>query len=173
LVEQIKQREHVGFWFEDADASFDLLIRRAIDGYQEPFEVIDYTVLAEYRSARGMLAEATVKLRIGDQVYHTAAEGNGPVHALDRAARKALQEFYPRIAEVELEDYKVRVLDNHYGTDATVRVWIRSGDRQRSWSTVGSSPNLVEASWLALSDSLTYPLVVAPPVAVKPESVVA
>ncbi len=161
LVEQIKTLEHAGFWYEDADASLELLILRTIAAYQPPFEVVAYTVLAEHRGAGGMLAEAMVKLRVGDQVLHSAAEGNGPVNALDRATRKALQELYPAIAQVELEDYKVRVLDNHQGTGANVRVWIRSGDRQRSWGTVGSSPNVIEASWLALADSLTYPLVVA------------
>jgi len=163
LVEQIKELEFLGFWFEDADASLELLIRRALPGYQAPFEVLDYTVLTEYRGGRGMLAEATVKLRIGDQVFHTAAEGNGPVNALDQATRKALQGFYPQISEVRLEDYKVRVLDDHHGTGAKVRVWIRSGDHQRSWSTVGCSTNIIEASWMALADSLTYPLVVPAP----------
>jgi len=160
LVEQIKELEFSGFWFEDADASLELLIRRALPGYQAPFDVIDYTVLTEYRGGRGMLAEATVKLRIGDQVFHTAAEGNGPVNALDQATRKALGAFYPQISDVRLEDYKVRVLDDHHGTGAKVRVWIRSGDHQRSWSTVGCSTNIIEASWMALADSLTYPLVV-------------
>lgn len=159
ILEQIKELEFQGFWFEDADASLELLIRRALPGFRPPFEVLDYTVLTEYRNGRGMLAEAMVKLRIGDQVFHTAAEGNGPVNALDRATRKALQEFYPEIAEVELEDYKVRVLDDHQGTGAKVRVWIRSGDAHGSWNTVGSSANIIEASWLALADSLTYPLV--------------
>jgi 2-isopropylmalate synthase len=160
LVKRIKELEHQGFWFEDADASLELLIRRELDGYVAPFEALDYTVLAEYRGSRGMLAEAMVKLAIHNQVFHTAADGNGPVNALDKATRKALQEFYPQIAEVQLEDYKVRVLDDHHGTGAVVRVWIRSGDGHRSWQTVGSSPNVIAASWMALADSLTYPLVV-------------
>ena len=101
-----------------------------------------------------------VKLSIHGEVFHTAAEGNGPVNALDTATRKALLEFYPEIADVQLEDYKVRVLDDHQGTGAIVRVWIRSGDSQRSWQTVGSSPNIIAASWMALADSLAYPLVV-------------
>ena len=122
LVEQIKTLEHAGFWYEDADASLELLILRAIGAYQSPFEVVADTVLAEHRGAAGMLAEAMVKLRVGDQVLHSAAEGNGPVNALDRATRKALQEWYPALAEVELEDYKVRVFDNHHGTGANVRV---------------------------------------------------
>jgi 2-isopropylmalate synthase len=160
LVEKIKQLEHRGFWYEDADASLELLIRRELDDYVEPFEVLDYTVLAEYRGSRGMLAEAMIKLSINGSTYHTAAEGNGPVNALDSATRKALLETYPEVVTVQLEDYKVRVLDDHHGTGAVVRVWIRSGDSRRSWQTVGSSPNVIEASWMALSDSLTYPLVV-------------
>jgi 2-isopropylmalate synthase len=159
LVARIKELEHQGYWFEDADASLELLIRREMDGYVAPFEALDYTVLAEYRRSQGMLSEAMVKLDIHGETYHTAAEGNGPVNALDTATRKALLEFYPQIANVELEDYKVRVLDDHHGTGAVVRVWIRSGDGVRSWQTVGSSPNVIAASWMALADSLTYSLV--------------
>ncbi len=160
LVKKIKELEHQGYWFEDADGSLELLIRREMEGYVAPFEAVDYTVLAEYRGNRGMLAEAMVKLDIHGSKYHTAADGNGPVNALDTATRKALLEFYPQIADVELEDYKVRVLDDHHGTGAVVRVWIRSGDGNRSWQTVGSSPNVIAASWMALADSLTYSLVV-------------
>jgi 2-isopropylmalate synthase len=160
LVKRIKELEHQGFWFEDADGSLELLIRREMDDYVAPFEALDYTVLAEYRGSRGTLAEAMVKLDIHGNTFHTAAEGNGPVNALDTATRKALLEFYPQIANVELEDYKVRVLDDHHGTGAVVRVWIRSGDGHRSWQTVGSSPNVIAASWMALADGLTYSLVV-------------
>jgi 2-isopropylmalate synthase len=160
LVKRIKELEHQGYWFEDADGSLELLIRRELDDYVPPFEALDYTVLAEYRGSRGMLAEAMVKLDIHGTQYHTAADGNGPVNALDTATRKALLEFYPQIADVELEDYKVRVLDDHHGTGAVVRVWIRSGDGNRSWQTVGSSPNVIEASWMALADSLAYSLMV-------------
>lgn len=160
LVKRIKELEHEGYWFEDADGSLELLIRREMDGYVPPFQAVDYTVLAEYRDTRGMLAEAMVKLDIHGTTYHTAADGNGPVNALDTATRKALLGFYPQIADVELEDYKVRVLDDHHGTGAVVRVWIRSGDGHRSWQTVGSSPNVIAASWMALADSLTYSLVV-------------
>jgi 2-isopropylmalate synthase len=160
LVKRIKELEHQGYWFEDADGSLELLIRREMEEFVPPFEALDYTVLAEYRGSRGMLAEAMVKLDIHGTTYHTAADGNGPVNALDTATRKALLEFYPQIADVELEDYKVRVLDDHHGTGAVVRVWIRSGDGSRSWQTVGSSPNVIAASWMALADSLAYPLVV-------------
>lgn len=160
LVDEIKHLEHAGFWYEDADASLHLLMLRALGEFRPPFKVLDYTVLAEYREARGTVAEAMVKLRVGERIFHTAAEGNGPVNALDRATRKALQELYPQIASVRLEDYKVRVLDDHHGTGAKVRVWIRSGDQHRTWNTVGSSTNVIEASWLALADSLVYALVV-------------
>jgi 2-isopropylmalate synthase len=171
LVAKIKELEHQGFWFEDADGSLELLIRREMDDYVAPFEAVDYTVLAEYRGSRGMLAEAMVKLDIHGTKYHTAADGNGPVNALDTATRKALLEFYPQIADVELEDYKVRVLDDHHGTGAVVRVWIRSGDGTRSWQTVGSSPNVIAASWMALADSLTYSLVVPAKDEAKSEAV--
>jgi 2-isopropylmalate synthase len=168
LVKRIKDLEHQGFWYEDADASLELLIRREMDDYDAPFEALDYTVLAEYRGSRGVLAEAMVKLSIDGEIFHTAAEGNGPVNALDTATRKALMELYPEIANVHLEDYKVRVLDDHQGTGSIVRVWIRSGDSQRSWQTVGSSPNIIAASWMALADSLAYPLVVPARVPAEP-----
>jgi 2-isopropylmalate synthase len=105
-----------------------------------------------------MAAEATVKVRVGDQVMHTAADGNGPVNALNTAVRKALLPFYPRLADVHLTDYKVRILDGEAGTAAQTRVLIDSADGYRLWSTVGSSTNIIEASWQALADSLEYAL---------------
>jgi len=163
VIAQIKDMEQRGFQFEGAEASFELLLRRAEEGYTPPFEMLDFTVLVEKRHAARsdkMIAEATVKLRVGDQIMHTAAEGNGPVHALDTATRKALLAFYPQIAAVALDDYKVRILDGDAGTAAVVRVLISSSDGTRSWNTVGSSTNIIEASWLALADSLEYPLLV-------------
>jgi 2-isopropylmalate synthase len=103
-----------------------------------------------------MLSEAMVKVRVGDATYHTAAEGNGPVDALDAALRKALIEFYPSVAQVKLIDYKVRILEESEGTGAPVRVLIESTDGEHSWRTVGSSTNIIEASWLSLVDSLEY-----------------
>jgi 2-isopropylmalate synthase len=158
VVDMIKKLEHQGFQFEAAEASFELLVRRLQPGYVPPFELLDMLVLVERRRGSDLLAEATVKVRVGEDVFHTAAEGNGPVHALDVAIRKALLQFYPELAHVELVDYKVRVLNESGGTEATVRVSIESSDGHRSWSTVGSSTNIIEASWMALADSLEYAL---------------
>jgi 2-isopropylmalate synthase len=164
VIGQIKELEQHGFQFEGAEGSFELLLRRAEPGYVAPFEMLDFTVLVEkrhgHRSDR-LLAEATVKLRVGDQVFHTAAEGDGPVNALDTATRKALLTFYPELSKVILTDYKVRILDGDAGTAAIVRVLITSREGISSWNTVGSSTNIIEASWLALTDSLEYPLLVA------------
>ena len=157
-VEMIKQLEHQGFQFEAAEASFELLVRRLQPGYQPPFELLDMLVLVEKRVGIDLLAEATVKVRVGDSILHTAAVGNGPVNALDAAMRKALLESYPALGNVQLVDYKVRVLNEDGGTGATVRVSIETSDGHRSWSTVGSSPNIIEASWMALADSLEYAL---------------
>jgi 2-isopropylmalate synthase len=115
-------------------------------------------VLVEHRDGRGMLAEASVKVRVGDQVIHTAAEGNGPVSALDAALRKALESVYPSLANVRLEDYKVRILDSENGANAIVRVLIDTKNGKGRWSTVGASSNIIEASWRALADSLEYAL---------------
>lgn len=158
ILQQVKDLERQGFQFEGAEGSLELLIRRAQPGYKPPFELIDFHVLVENRQGQGMLAEAAIKVRVGDEVMHTAAEGNGPVNALDLAARKALLPFYPQLAEIHLTDYKVRILDSEAGTEAQVRVLIDSAWRSRTWSTVGSSTNIIEASWQALADSLEYGL---------------
>ncbi len=158
ILQQIKDLESRGFQFEGAEGSLELLIRRAQPGYKPPFELVDFHVLVEKRQYRGMLAEVTIKVRVGDEVMHTAAEGNGPVNALDTAARKALLPFYPQLSEIHLTDYKVRILDSEAGTGAQVRVLIDSACGTRTWSTVGSSPNIIEASWQALADSLEYGL---------------
>ena len=107
-------------------------------------------------SLEEMLSEAIIKVRVGTEVIHTAAEGNGPVNALDQALRKALSQFYPSLAQVRLVDYKVRILEESTGTESQVRVLIESGDGVEEWTTVGSSTNIIEASWLALADSLEY-----------------
>jgi len=161
ILEHIKLMESRGFQYEDAEASFDLLVYRAQPDYHPPFELVDFMVMVEKRrrpAATGeeMLAEAMVKIRVDDQVVHTAAEGNGPVDCLDKALRKALLEFYPSLAQVRLSDYKVRILDESAGTEAQVRVLIESTDGGHEWITVGSSTNIIEASWLALADSLEY-----------------
>jgi len=159
VLDTLKQLENEGFQFEAAEGSFELLIRRLRPEYRPPFELVDFLVLVERRAGTRLVAEATVKLKVGEAVFHTAAEGNGPVNALDAAIRKALLQFYPELANVHLVDYKVRVLDGNDGTGAVVRVSIESGDGQSSWGTVGSSPNIIEASWLALADSFEYALV--------------
>jgi 2-isopropylmalate synthase len=163
LATQIKQLESQGFQYENAEASFDLLVHRARPDYQPPFELIDFMVVVEKRrrqptrkSLEEMLSEAVVKVRVGMEVMHTAAEGNGPVNALDEALRKALLRFYPSLAAVKLVDYKVRILEESTGTESQVRVLIESSDGIDEWRTVGSSTNIIEASWLALADGLEY-----------------
>ena len=154
----VKDLEERGYQFEGAEASFELLLRRLRSDYRSPFEFVDFLVLAETRGGREMLSEAMVKIRVGEEIFHTAAEGNGPVSALDHAARKALERFFPALREMHLVDYKVRILDSASATDASVRVLIQSTDGSREWGTVGSSANIIEASWLALKDSYEYAL---------------
>jgi len=163
LVEQIKLLESRGFQYENAEASFDLLVHRAKPDYQSPFELVDFMVVVEKRrrpsTRKGMeemLSEAVVKVKVGTEIMHTAAEGNGPVNALDQALRKALLQFYPSLASIRLVDYKVRILEESTGTESQVRVLIESSDGVDEWRTVGSSANIIEASWLALADSLEY-----------------
>jgi 2-isopropylmalate synthase len=158
VLDEIKQLEAQGFTFESAEGSVSVMLNRMQDGYQPPFELIDFMVVVEHRQGRGMLAEATVKVRVGERVLHTAAEGNGPVNALDAALRKALENVYPKLSQVRLSDYKVRILDSENGTGAQVRVLIDTKNGTRRWSTVGASPNIIEASWRALADSLEYAL---------------
>jgi len=159
ILDTVKELEAQGFQFEGAEGSFELLIRRAQSGYRPPFQLLDFLVLVEKRTGREILAEATIKVQVGDQVMHTAAEGNGPVNALDAALRKALSSFYPVLDSVRLTDYKVRILDETAGTEARTRVLIETSDGHNTWSTVGSSTNIIEASWLALADSLEYALI--------------
>ena len=163
LLEEIKLLESRGFQYENAEASFELLIFRAKPDYQPPFELVDFMVVVEKRrrppsqeSPEEILSEAMVKVRVGNKVMHTVAEGNGPVNALDQALRKSLLQFYPSIAAVRLVDYKVRILEESIGTSAQVRVLIESTDGVEEWRTVGGSTNIIEASWLALADSLEY-----------------
>lgn len=168
VLDTLKQLESEGFEFEAAEASFELLMRRLQPEYRSPFELLDLLVLVERRRGALIVAEATVKIKVGDTILHTAAEGNGPVNAVDAATRKALLQFYPEVARVQLVDYKVRVLDGNDGTGAVVRVSIESSDGRTSWGTVGSSPNIIEASWLALADSLEYALL--KPLRANPEA---
>jgi 2-isopropylmalate synthase len=156
LSKLIKQMEADGLAFEGAEASFELLIRRHANDYEPPFRVLDYTCLVEQRDGRELLAEATVKVAVDGETLHTAADGNGPVNALDAALRKALRAFYPAIDDVHLVDYKVRILDGDAATAARTRVIIDSMDGARTWSTMGSDTNIIAASASALADSLEY-----------------
>ena len=164
LLEQVKLLESRGFQYENAEASFELLAYRSKPNYKPPFELVDFMVVVEkkrrhpstQKDVEEMLAEAVVKVKVDDKIMHTAAEGNGPVNALDQALRKALIQFYPSIATVRLVDYKVRILEESIGTGSQVRVLIESTDGVDEWRTVGSSTNIIEASWLALADSLEY-----------------
>jgi 2-isopropylmalate synthase len=162
LTQQLKHRESRGFQYEGADGSFELLVRRNRPGYKAPFEVLDFLVLVEKRVDKDILAEATVKARVGDSVIHTAAEGRGPVNALDTAMRKALLHFYPELESVHLTDYKVRIIDQKSASAALTRVLIDASDGERTWTTVGCSENIIDASFQALIDSLELPLLWRP-----------
>ena len=160
VLDELKRLENDGYEFEAAEASFELLVRRLRGGYQPYFELLGFRVIDEHRGSLMPMSEATIKVRVGDRVEHTAASGNGPVNALDGALRRALEKFYPSLAEVHLVDYKVRVIRSTLsGTASVVRVLITSGDGRAQWSTVGVSANIVEASWRALVDSVEYKLV--------------
>ncbi|HEY8462989.1 MAG TPA: citramalate synthase [Bacillota bacterium] len=156
LTKKLKQLEALGYQFEAAEASFDLLIKKSFGLYEKAFNLEGFRIIVEKRGDHPVLSEATIKVAVGDQYEITAAEGDGPVNALDTAIRKALLRFYPEIKKIGLIDYKVRVLDEKRGTAAKVRVLIESSDGQKRWGTVGVSENLIEASWQALVDSIEY-----------------
>ncbi len=161
VLNEIKELEAKGFSFEAAEASVALMMKRQEPGYRPPFELVDFLVNVEHRTGRGIFAEAMVKVRVQGEVLHTAAEGDGPVDALDAALRKALSPHFPEVADLHLKDYKVRILDSERGTAAITRVLIDSQKGDRRWSTVGASTNIIEASWRALSDAVEYGLTVA------------
>jgi len=169
IVQHVKDQEAKGFSYEGANASFDLVLRRVLPNYEAPFELVDFMVVIENRrrssfgtgwrkdgAEHPMLSEATVKVRVGDNILHTAAEGDGPVGALDGALRKGLTDAYPELKAIRLTDYKVRVVNEGVGTGAAVRVVIESADDKDVWYTVGASTNILEASWLALTDSFEW-----------------
>lgn len=158
LVQRIKELENKGFQFEAAEGSFEMLVRRSQPGYVAPFELLDFTVIIEKRGSNEIASQATAKVRVGSELMHTAAEGDGPVNALDQAIRKALLPHYPQLVDVRLVDYKVRIIDEHRGTAATPRVLIESARGDERWSTIGASQNIIEASWQALWDSYELPL---------------
>ena len=156
VLDEIKMLENEGFVFEGAEASIAIRLRRAQPDYTPLFTLIDFTVLVEDRRERGALSEAMVKLDVNGDVVHTAAEGNGPVNALDLALRKALIPHHPEIADFQLADYKVRILDSDKATAATTRVFIETQCGGKRWNTVGAGTNIIHASWLALVDSIEY-----------------
>lgn len=161
VLEEIKRLESQGFVFEGAEASVAVRLHRAKPDYKPIFDLIDFTVIVEERRGRGSQAQAMVKLDLDGEIVMTAGEGNGPVNALDLALRKALVMRYPQIADFQLADYKVRILDGENGTAAITRVMIETQNGHQRWSTVGAGANIIRASWLALADSVEYGLCVA------------
>ncbi|HEX2392891.1 MAG TPA: citramalate synthase [Solirubrobacterales bacterium] len=155
-VERLKQREHDGYHYEAAPASFELLLRREAGSYQPLFELESFRVVTELRAGGQVETEATIKIHLDGERYVRVAEGNGPVNALDRALRGAIADRYPHLADIELTNYKVRILDEAHGTGAVTRVLLDSADGEREWGTIGVSENIIEASWEALVDSLEY-----------------
>jgi 2-isopropylmalate synthase len=159
ILDALKELENQGFQFEGAEGSFELLIKKATGDYRRFFDLVGFRVFVEKRrEGEEPISEATIMVKVGGEVEHTAAVGNGPVNALDHALRKALEKFYPALANVKLLDYKVRVLSASEGTGSRVRVLIESGDNEGKWGTVGVSENIIEASWQALVDSIEYKL---------------
>jgi 2-isopropylmalate synthase len=159
ILDDLKRLENQGFQFEGAEGSFEILVKKALGQHKRFFELMGFRVIVEKKAEEETpLSEATIMVRVGDRVEHTAAVGNGPVNALDHAIRKALEKFYPELKQVKLLDYKVRILSTKDGTGALTRVLIESGDGQSKWGTVGLSENIIEASWQALVDSIDYKL---------------
>ncbi len=173
VLDQIKSLENQGYEFEAADASFVLLVRKALGQYQPFFELIEYHVSIRKNSSHGFdSCAAVMKLAVGGETVYEVAEGDGPVNALDAALRKALSRFYPRLKAMHLVDYKVRIIDSTSGTAAKTRVFIESSDGDSTWATVGVSFDIIEASWLALRDSVDYLLARENPIQVDLAEVV-
>ena len=155
-VERLKEHEHAGYQYEAADASFELLLRREAGDYQPLFRLESFRVVVEKREDGKVQTEATIKIWADGERYLKTAEGNGPVNALDRALREAISDRHPHLSDIELINYKVRILDEHHGTGAVTRVLLDSSDGRESWGSIGVSENIIEASWEALVDSLEY-----------------
>jgi len=155
-VERLKEREHRGYHYEAAPASFELLLRREAGVYRPLFKLESFRVVTEKRAGGEVETEATIKVEVDGERYVRVAEGNGPVNALDKALRDAIADRYPHLADIELTNYKVRILDEAHGTGAVTRVLLDSADGEREWGTTGVSENIIEASWEALVDSLEY-----------------
>jgi 2-isopropylmalate synthase len=158
IIEKLKELEYQGYQFDAAETSFELVVMRQLRRYHPFFELVNFRIIGEKPVSEGYNSSATIKIRVGDKEEITAAEGEGPIHALDRALRKALEVFYPELRKSRLSDYKVRVLDPQQATAAKVRVLITSTDGEDVWSTVGVSTDIIEASWIALVDSIEYKL---------------
>ncbi len=158
IVDRLKELEHEGYQFETAESSFELVVRKLLGKYQPSFELKEFKVIVNEPSLNGMNSSAMIKIAVGGEDEITAAEGDGPVNALDKAMRKALERFYPEISEMKLTDYKVRVLDSDKATAAKVRVLIESADKTGSWTTIGVSTDVIDASWRALVDAIEYKL---------------
>ncbi|MBM7557974.1 citramalate synthase [Halanaerobacter jeridensis] len=156
VLDKVKELEHQGYHFEGAEASFELLVEKAAGRYEKLFQLEGIRIITEKRGEINPISEASIKVTVNGEKVHTAAEGDGPVNALDKALRKALRRFYPTLEEIHLIDYKVRVLEGKDGTAAKVRVLIESGNGHETWGTVGASTNIIEASWQALVDSIEY-----------------
>ena len=162
VVDRVKDLEAQGYTFEAADASFELLLREELDGARTRFfDVESWRVIVERRTDTDVVSEATVKLHAGGERIVATAEGNGPVNALDKALRQALEKLYPELATLDLLDYKVRILEGRHGTGAVTRVLVSTGDGETEWDTVGVHENVIEASWMALEDAVAYGLVKA------------
>jgi 2-isopropylmalate synthase len=158
ILKLVQQLEHQGYHFEAAEGSFELLMKRSFKKYKQFFELEGFRVVIEKRSDKRITSEAIIKLKVKGIQEHTAAEGDGPINALDNALRKALKHFYPTLSKMHLTDFKVRVLDEKAGTAARVRVLIQSQDEKDVWNTIGVHENIIEASWQALVDSVEYKL---------------
>lgn len=156
IIAKLKEMEFEGYQYEGAEASFELIIRKILGLYNPSFELVEFKVMVNEPSINNLNSSAMIKIKVGDQYEITAAEGDGPVDALDGALRKSLMKFYPDLEKIKLTDYKVRVLDSELATAAKVRVLIESTDGRSEWTTIGVSTDIIEASWLALVDSIEY-----------------
>ena len=158
IIDRLKELEHEGYQFEAAESSFELVVRKMLGRHTPFFELVDFKVIVDEPSIDGINSSAMIKIRVDGQEEITAAEGDGPVNALDKAVRKALERFYPAIGEIRLTDYKVRVLDSDKASAAKVRVLIETSDQHDDWTTIGVSTDIINASWQALVDAIEYKL---------------
>jgi len=159
VLKRLKDREHRGYHYEAADASFDLLLREELAPHEPLFRLESFRVIVEKREDGKAVVEATIKVHVGGERIISTAEGNGPVNALDTALRQAIARKHPHLSDIELVNYKVRILDEHKGTGAVTRVLLDASDGDETWGSIGVSENIIEASWEALVDSIEYGMV--------------